>query len=226
MRKSTLAAGLMASFGNAHAVELFSNGPAVAGNPPISVLRAGGTMLGVGMQASQSNRVADDFTVVGGPWNVERLVFFSYQSFAGSAFTFTTATWSIVSGDVNNGTVVAFGSAVPVTNGGLAGYRVTPTTLTNTDRAIFRIEVDVPDFVLPAGSYWLRWSLAGSLASGPFAPPTADGVVGNAVQSPAGAAFASAVDGGDGLGLALPFVIDGSRPDDLFGNGFETPLPP
>ena len=42
------------------------------------------------------------------------------------------------------------------------------TTLTNLDRAIFRLDVDVPDFSLAAGSYFLRWSMLGSLASGPW----------------------------------------------------------
>jgi hypothetical protein len=141
---------------------------------------------------------------------VQSLNLYGYQSFAASAFTFTGATWSVISGDVNSGTVVASGTAVPVTNGGLVGYRVTSTTLTNTDRAIFQVDVDVPDFNLPAGNYWLRWGLTGSLASGPWQPPTADGVVGNAQQALSGGAFAQVVDAGDGLGMELPFQIQGS----------------
>lgn len=193
----------------AQAAELFNNGAAVSGTPPISVIRTGGTLFGAGAQISANNFVADDFSVAGAGWNVESLSFFSYQSFAASAFTFTGVNWSIVSGDVNSGTVVASGST-PVTNGGLAGYRVTATTLTNTDRAIFQLNADVPNFSLAAGSYWLRWSMSGSLASGPWQPPTANGAIGNAQQSLAGGPFAGVLDAGDASGVELPFIIQGS----------------
>lgn len=223
MKKTILAASLLASLGSSHAVDLYSNGPVVNGSG-VSIVRVGGSLIGVGGQSSVPNIVADDFTVTGAPWNVERLWLFSYQSFSQSTYTFTSATWSIVSGDVNTGTVVASGTAVPVVNGGLVGYRVTATTLTNQDRAIYLVEVDVPDFSLPAGSYWLRWGLAGSLASGPWIPSTADGAIGNAVQSVINAEYVPIVDAGDGLGIELPFVIDGTS-DGIFADGFDT-LPP
>lgn len=128
-------------------------------------------MFGAGMQTNGPNRVADDFTVaVAGGWNVTGFSFFGYQTFSNSAFTFTGLSWSIVAGDVNTGSIVASGSVVP-TNGGLVGYRTTASTLSNQDRAIFQIDADVPDFTLGVGSYWLQWSVAGSLAAGPFQPP-------------------------------------------------------
>lgn len=194
----------------AQAATLFDNGAAVSGTPPLSVIRAGGTLFGAGAQGSIPNLVAEDFSVGGAGWNVESLTFFGYQSFAGSVYTFTGATWSIVSGDVNTGTVVASGTT-SVTNGGLVGYRVTSTTLTNTDRAIFALQADVPDFTLAPGNYWLRWGMTGSLASGPWQPPTASGVVGNAQQAlGALGSFAGVVDAGDGLGVEFPFIISGS----------------
>ena len=208
MKKHLIAVGLIAAFGSAQAVDLFNNGAAVAGTPPISVIRTGGTLFGAGAQGNIPNLVADDFAVAGPGWNVQSLSFFSYQSFAASAYTFTGLNWSIVSGDVTSGTVVASGSGAP-TNGGLQGYRVTSTTLTNTDRAIFRLDVDVTDFNLAAGNYWLRWGITGSLASGPWQPPTANGAFGNGQQSLANAAFAGIVDAGDGLGVELPFIIAG-----------------
>ncbi len=210
MKKHLIALGLVAAFGQAQAVDLYSNGAAVAGTPPISVIRTGGTLFGAGAQVSANNFVADDFAVSGPGWNVESLSFFSYQSFAGSAYTFSSVNWSVISGDVNSGTVVASGTGTAAANGGLQGYRVTSTTLTNTDRAIFRLNVDVADFNLAAGNYWVRWSMNGALASGPWAPPTADGAFGNAQQGLAGAAFASVVDAGDGLGVEFPFIISGS----------------
>jgi hypothetical protein len=209
LNKSLIVLGLVAAFGSAHADQLYSNGAAVAGIPPLSVIRAGGSLLGAGAQGSIPNLVADDFAVAGPGWNVESLSFFSYQSFAGGAYTFTGVSWSIVSGDVTSGTVIASGTGTAV-NGGLAGYRVTSTTLTNTDRAIFQIDVDVPDFNLAAGNYWLRWGLTGTLASGPWQPPTADGAVGNGAQSLSNGPFAPVVDAGDGLGVEFPFLVHGS----------------
>lgn len=209
MKKHLIALGLLAAFGSAQAVDLFNNGAAVSGTPPISVIRTGGTLFGAGAQGNIPNLVADDFAVSGAGWNVQSLSFFSYQSFAGSVYTFTGVNWSIVSGDVTSGTVVASGTGM-ATNGGLAGYRVTPTTLTNTDRAIFRLNVDVTDFNLAAGNYWLRWGMTGTLASGPWQPPTADGAFGNGAQSLANGPFAGVVDAGDGLGVEFPFIIAGT----------------
>jgi len=210
MKKLLIASLVVAAFGGAQAQVLFSNGAAAAGTPPISVIRTGGTLFGAGQQANLPNLVGDNFSVGGPGWNVTSLSLFGYQTGAANAFTFTGASWSIIAGDVNSGTVVASGTGAPVTNGGLVGYRVTSTTLTDTNRAIFRVNVDIPDFTLAPGNYWLRWGLTGTLASGPWQPPTADGVVGNAVQSLANAPFAALVDAGDGLGVELPFMIMGS----------------
>ena len=97
--------------------------------------------------------MADDFAVTGPGWSVQSLSFFSYQSFAGSAYTFSSVNWSLISGDVNSGAVVASGTGTPAANRGLQGYRVSATTLTNTDRAIFRLNVDVPDFSLANAAF-------------------------------------------------------------------------
>lgn len=208
--KHLIALGLIGAFGSAHAVELFNNGAAAAGGPPpISVIRTGGTLFGAGAQSNLGNFVADNFSVAGPGWNVQSLSFFAYQTGAAQAFTFTGLTWSVVAGDANTGTVVSSGTLAPA-NGGIAGFRVTATTLTNTDRAIFRLNADVPDFNLAAGNYWLRWGVAGTLASGPWQPPTAAGTVGNALQGLANGAFNPVVDAGDGLGVEFPFIITGS----------------
>ena len=211
MKKLLVLSLIVSAYGSASAVTLFNNGAAVAGVPPISVIRTGGTLFGAGAQGATAppNIVADNFSVGGPGWTVESLSFFGYQSFAASAFTFTNAIWSVVSGDVNTGALVASGTTA-VTNGGLQGYRVTATTLTNTDRAIFRLDANVSDFNLAAGNYWLRWSLTGSLASGPWQPPLANGVVGNATQSTGTSlgSFVAILDGGEGV--ELPFLISGS----------------
>jgi PEP-CTERM motif len=195
------------------AAVLINNGPVVDG-AGLSILTAPATTLGFGAQVLNNNRVADNFTVGGSGWNVQSLDFYSYQTGA-VGFTFTTATWSIVSGDVNTGSVVASGTTA-VTNGGLLGYRVTNTTLTATNRAIYRLSADITDLVLAAGSYYLVWSMDGTAASGPWAPPVVGSLgTGNAYQSLAAAPFALAIDAGAQQGADVPFTINGT----LVGGG-------
>ena len=193
-----------------HAAVLFNNGPVVNGSG-LSVLTPPETLFGLGTQTANNNRVADNFSVGGSGWNVQSLDFYSYQSFA-VGFTFLQASWSIVSGaNVNTGSVVASG-VTNVTNGGLVGYRVTSTTLTNTDRAIYRLATDIPDLVLAAGNYFLTWSLSGTSASGPWTTPVIGSLgTGNALQSIAGAAYTPALDTGAQQGLDVPFTINGDR---------------
>ena len=200
--------GLMALAGAAHADELYNNGP-VVNKFGRSVLKAPATAFGFGDQTSASNLVAEDFTVTDTGWTISDIDFFGYQTGA-TSFNFQDVTWSIISGDVNTGTVVASGITA-VTNGGLLGYRVTTTTRRNRDRGIYDIKADVDDVALAAGSYWLTWSLTGSDSfSGPWQPPTSDARTGNAQQSVAGADFGTLTDAGSGLTVELPFVLNGS----------------
>lgn len=200
--------GLMVLAGAAHANELYNNGPVVNGFGR-SVLMPPATTLGFGDQTASGNSVADDFTVTGTGWTISDIDFFGYQTGA-TSFSFQDVTWSIVSGDVNTGTVVASG-VTSVTDGGLVGYRVTTTTRRNRDRGIYDIKADIDDVALAAGSYWLTWNLTGSSSfSGPWQPPTSDGRTGNGQQSVAGADFGTLVDAGSGLTVELPFVLNGS----------------
>lgn len=205
--KQIVAAGLVLVLGVAHADTLFNNGPVVDANG-LSILNSGveGT-LGAGSNASAT--LADNFTVGAGGWNVQSLGFFGYQT-GSVAFTFTGVTWSILSGaSPNGGTVVASGTS-GVTNGGLVGYRVTSTTLTNTQRPLFLISADIPDVVLPEGNYFMTWALAGSGASGPFVPPVLGSLgTGNALQSLSGAAYAGLTDSLTLQPFDVPFVING-----------------
>ena len=205
--KKLVVLGLLAAAGASQAVTLFNNGPVVdAGG--LSVLTLPASTFGFGAQTTLGNVVADNFTVTGAGWTVESLNFYAYQT-GSTAFTFSVATWSVVSGDVNTGSVVASG-VTGVTSGGRVGYRVTSTTLTDTARSIYSVVTDVPDFALSAGNYWLRWGLTGTLASGPWQPPTSNAAVGNAAQSIASAAFVALVDTGSGLQVELPFTINGT----------------
>lgn len=191
----------------ATATELYSNGP-VVGNNGLSVLAAPAASLGYGMQAGSSNAVAEDFTVTGAGWLVTSIDFFAYQNNA-TTFTLQSVSWSILSGDVNNGTVVASGTTA-LTNGGLVGYRVTASAQGNTTKQIFRASADIADVQLEAGHYWLTWSMTGALSSGPWQPPTSDAAIGNAMQSGSGSSFTALIDTGSRQNVSLPFVLNGS----------------
>jgi hypothetical protein len=207
MKRLVLLAALTAS-GLSQAAELYNNGPVVDGDGK-SVLVLPSTTLGFGNNSGAGLAVADDFSVAAGvKWNVSSLDFYGYQTGA-TGFTFQNATWSIVSGDVNSGNVVASG-VTAVSNGGRVGYRVTETTLNNKQRGIYDAHADVADFSLDAGHYWLRWSLSGSGVSGPWQPPTSDGREGNAAQAGNGDPFTQLVDTGSGLSVELPFAVQGT----------------
>lgn len=211
-RHLSLAAALsLALSASVQAAPVFDNGAVVGGNG-LSVLTAPASTFGFGAQTGAGNRVADDFSVpVGTTWNVQGLSLFAYQTGAG-AFTFTSASWQIILGDLNAGTVVASGTDA-VTNEGLAGYRVQNSSLANTQRPIFQIGVDIADLDLGGGSYWLTWSIDGSLASGPWVPPTLAGNGGNAAQGIAAGAFNTLVEAGSQRGVELPFALQGTVPE-------------
>jgi PEP-CTERM motif len=205
MKKAVFALALFAMAAGAQAVVLHNNGE-VANGDNLSILNPPRNTYGFGVQFASNNAVADNFTVgAGAPWTVESIDFFAYQTGA-TAFTLQNATWSVVQGDVNTGTVVASGTTA-VTSAGIIGYRVLSDDLGSTSRAIYRAQADVTDFNLAAGDYWLRWSLAGSLASGPWQPPTSDEALGNAMQSLNGANFTT-VFNGDAT-VELPYIMYG-----------------
>ena len=207
---STAAAALVMTFAaGAHAAPIYSNGAVVDGSG-LSVLVSPASTYGWGAQSLSGKSVADDFTVpLGSNWNVHSLSLYSYQTGA-TAFTFTTATWQIIAGDVNTGTVVSTGTAVVTNEGeGPLGYRVANTSPTSTSRPIYQLGVDIADIELASGSYWLTWSLGGTLASGPWAVPTLDDVGGNAAQRVPPGSFASIVDAGSRQNHELAFALNG-----------------
>jgi len=208
MKKIAIAVlALVSSIANAG--ELYNNGPVVGSNG-LSVIAPDAATYGFGNQSNVGNFVADDFSVTAGKsWDVSSLSFYGYQTNAGG-FSFTSATWSIVSGnDVNSGTVIASGTT-SVTNGGLAGYRVSDTALSNTQRAIYQVDADIADVTLASGHYWLTWGLTGTASSGPWQPPTSDAREGNAAQATAGNPFLQIEEANSGLSVELPFAVNGT----------------
>jgi hypothetical protein len=204
---------------------LYNNGPLIngvgtgAGGLDESILQntsLGLNTLGLGHQALNDNRVADDFTITGNDWTINTITFYAYQTGA-VASTITAVNlqiWDGVPGDP--GSTVVFGDETTniMSNSVNSNIlRVTEaTTGTATNRQIAASTVDV-NIVLPAGTYWLDWQSDGSAASGPWAPPitiAGQAITGNGMQSVAGV-WAPALDSGVNADpQGFPFVINGS----------------
>ena len=92
-------------------------------------------------------------------------------------------------------------------------YRASETSATDTSRPIQKVTAATDNLTLGAGTYWIEFSLAGSGASGPWAPPIAilgEATTGNALQFASGA-WQALVDGGSFTPQGIPFQIYGTR---------------
>jgi hypothetical protein len=188
-----------------------ANASALASSPPPPM-----TTLGFGMQTVVGNRVADDFTVPAGQnWLVSVLKFYGYQTGSSTTSTFTglnAEIWNGRPGDA--GATVVWGNFTDnlLTSSAFTGsYRVTDTTLTVNNRPIMELQANV-SLTLPSGDYWLEWSAAGSLGSGPWVPPitiVGQTVTGNARQYTNNVAWRDALDDGTSTQQGLPFMLEG-----------------
>lgn len=177
-----------------------SNGPFVTGvgngfgGANTSSIDPTHTTFGVGTNEAATPasggpiRVADDFTVSGGGWDISSATFYLYQ-------TVTTPATNPIVNTINSIRVGVYtsmpnGTALPdfgdfstnrLTGAVFSGtFRVTSTTLTNDDRAIFALTVDMswlPN--LSDGTYWLAWSTTGTNASGPWHVPVTPALPGH-----------------------------------------------
>ena len=215
------AAGSAPALWEAPEAILYDNGPLVThpgggfGGADASALQGALTMtiFGFGHQITANNRVADDFTVPAGGWDISQITFFAYQTGSTTTSTFTDVRLQIWDGPPGVGpSAVVFGDLV--TNRLASStfsniYRVTDTTLLTNNRPIMANTVTIGTTLAP-GTYWLDWFAAGSLASGPWAPPVTvlgSTGTGNAMQSLAAAPFVPIVDVGP---QDLPFIIEGT----------------
>lgn len=175
--------------------------------------------------------VADDFIVSDAlGWSPTQVTLYAYQTNSTTASTITGANlqlWQGIPG--SGGTVVGAQATVAVSSNAFSGiYRVADGAPQSGSRPIMAVTVDwpsTPDWptALLPGTYWLQWSLTGSLASGPFVPSRilVSGAE-NARLYSQGATepWSAAVDGA--LAVDFPFVVCGGvRPDLLFRNGFD-----
>jgi hypothetical protein len=173
------------------------------------------TTLGFGQQVLNNNWVADDFTVSDAAgWTIDTATFFAYQTGSTTTSTMTNVNWILYDGDPSSGgSVITTGSGL-MTSVWSNIYRATETSIGATDRPIMATTVDMGGLSLAQGTYWLAWQTAGSLASGPWAPPITiigQATTGNGLQSLAGTtSWAPANDGGSLTRQGFPFILEGS----------------
>jgi len=164
-------------------VVAWSNGPLAthpgggAGGADASALQMalGLGVYAFGFQFGYGNRIADDFTLASGTWQVTGVRFYGYQSYSGTSPTFTSLNLQIWDGPPNNpGSSVLWGDTATDRLGAASFsnvYRVLETDLGNTDRPVMFLDATVA-VSLPAGTYWLDWQADGSASyTGPWAPP-------------------------------------------------------
>lgn len=200
------------------AAVLYDNGSFITnpeqgyGGADASVITSGLNSYGFSMNSAAPFRLADDFTVPDGQtWNISSVRIYGYQTGSGVTPTFTGLNLQIWNGRPGNeGTSVVWGNLTDNVLGGAAFtgvYRVLSSDLTSTARPVMELTGDA-SLSLPAGDYWLEWAAAGSVASGPWNPPLANGQLdtGNARQYSSGA-WNDVLDGSSQQGL--PFQIQG-----------------
>ncbi|BDQ01807.1 T9SS type A sorting domain-containing protein [Ignavibacterium sp.] len=201
---------------------LFDNGPyfnSPGGGPggaDASILQTalGLNVLGFGASQASGIRVADDFVIPAGQtWTIEDFICYAYQTNSPTTSTITAVNVRIWNGQPGVGTVV-FGDTV--TN------RMSATTWSNcyrysdtnpgTTRPIMKQTVTL-GVTLGEGHYWIDWQLAGSLSSGPWAPPitiTGQTTTGDALQYLSGA-WNPIIDNGTAqTPQGLPFILNGT----------------
>lgn len=208
---------------------LFNQGPltnGTSGSTPVSILNntAPFNYTSLGFTGAGAFRLADDFTVPAGQtWNIEAITVFGYQTGA-TAASINAATLQIRNGAPPSGGIV-WGDATTVitpTTTLTGAFRVTPTTLTATNRAIQAVRIPV-SVSLTAGTYYIDFTTAGTVASGPFFPPVVPNL---AAPAPSGNALQLATTWnplnmglvGDPAGTSsgpqqgLPFIVEGTIP--------------
>jgi subtilisin-like proprotein convertase family protein len=182
-----------------------------------SLLQAPVTTFGLNASLGGGFRIADDFTVpVGGSWTVQHGYIFSYQTGSTTTSTFTSVSarlWDGPPGGATSNIVCGDDTTNVMTATEFSGVYRLQETAPGCTRPVMVQTLDLSACpVLSAGTYWLDWQAAGSLASGPWAPPLAVlGVssTGNAVQFN-GTDWAPAVDATSGDTFGIPFVIAGT----------------
>ena len=175
---------------------------------------------GAGVQITGSNSIADQFEVPAGTsWTVTGFVFFNYQTGASansSPFTdYVVQIWDGSPDDPASSVIAGDLSTNVLANSEFSGiYRSIDTDPTANNRPIFANTVAITPTLLTSGTYWVQWSAAGTLSSGPWQPPvTIPGEIttGDALQNLGGTTWQPFVDGVTMTPQGAPFQVLGTE---------------
>jgi hypothetical protein len=169
--------------------------------------------FGFAVASTSTYRIADDFTVPVSGWDISDITVYTYQTGSTTTSTITGLTLQIWDGDPSLGTSsVVFGdtSTNVLSSSAFSNiYRGLESAPGTTNRPIMAATASGLSISLPAGTYWLDFQIAGSLGSGPWAPPlttTGQTATGNALQFD-GSVWAAATDVGQ---QGFPMTIGGA----------------
>lgn len=169
----------------------------------------GMTTLGFGAQILNGFKIADDFTL-DQSCDLQSIRFYSYQTGGTTTSSLTDIRVQIYDGPPNAGGTVIWGDETTnrMTATDFSGiYRSTETTMGSCNRAIHYIDAEVST-TLAAGTYWVEYSIGGTLPSGPWLPPLTvlgSNTTGNALQFTGTWNFAN--DGATFTQQGFPFLI-------------------
>lgn len=213
---SSIASGFVATStgasNQADANVLYDNGTIVnspgtgPGGTDESVIPAGGSTYGFGMNQGAGYTVTDDF-VLAGNTTINTIEVLGYQTGSTIASTFTGVYARIYNGDPSAGGTVVWGDLTTnlLTNGIFSNiYRVNAPG-EGTDRPVMTLSCNNLNIALPAGTYWIEYQTTGSLASGPWVPNVVTSINAPAKQWN-GAAWTVLANPGS---VGLPFVLKG-----------------
>ena len=158
---------------------LFENGPIVTDpgggpggadyslleNPPF-------TVWGYAVYNSGGYRLADDFEITGTAWDIDSIIVYGYQTNSPTTSSFTGFYIQIWDGDPSAGGTVIWGDLTTnVLDDTYWSNCYRGSDLTNSQRPVMRIVTYVSGLTLDPSTYWIDYTLEGSLSSGPWGPP-------------------------------------------------------
>ena len=194
----------------------YCNVPAAnPGDPAYSEMAVEQFVLGFGCQYVSGIRLAETF-ILDEEATIGSVELFAYQTGSSTTPSFTGAYLAIYDGNPADGASIIWGDMVTnrFESSVFTGcYRVSHGS-TDTQRPIMKIVADVstessPGLELAAGTYWLAFSLDGSLFSGPWGVPNildTPYTAGTAIQYVTDT-WQNAVDSGTGVQASIPLRL-------------------
>lgn len=205
-------------YDNGALVNSVGTGPGGADESIARDTTVGLTSRGFNCSLAGGYRMADDFTVPAGGWNIASITFFPYL---GTSPPTSPSPVSAINLQIWDGSPDNPGSSVVWGDTGtnrLAStlfaniYRRKESEPADASRVVFSVVATVGTTLVP-GTYWLDWQVDGNATySGPWAPPvTIDGLTttGNALQW-TGTVWQAAIDTGLSTALGMPFILEGT----------------